>query len=428
MSDTNLIDIAMIGPVPSVWGGRTSGGGGVATHIRGLITALPPHNVRVRLLADNTDAARADRLPTLREAEVYPMVQPRGLHMLQALALLGPRRIGHITTKILSQPHLRHAAPMSHQLKFIGQAANFDKFLTEQPTHILHVHHAEYRQYLCQQVLGTKTPLVATVHGVIVVVRSSPAWLVSLITANYRRADWLIAVSSYVKEVIIKHGADPSKVTIIPNGVDIDVFSPDEIGKARKQLDLPMECFIVLFTGSLKPWKGVDVLLKAFQQCVAEGSRKHLIVIGAGPERENLGHLVTELGIADQVTFVGYRPFTEMPLWYQACDVLVLPSRAEGFGLTALEAMSCGKPAIVSSPLIGEHDFVEHGETGLLVDYGDANQLAHALDQLASSPELARHLGTNARKLVEQNFSWDIVGRKTVEVYRTVLAERERRR
>jgi len=412
----------MIGPFPRSWGGNTHGGG-VATHVQNLVTILPDHNVSLRILADNTDAVMPVLIPGIEDRfDVQHMVRPSSLSALSDLLRLSPRVIA-MAFRFLLRPKLRRAAPMSYNLKFIGQAANFDRFLSEKPIDLLHVHHAEFRSYVCQQVLGIEKPLVATVHGVTSVVGDRPEWLVSLIKANYHRADWLIAVSNYVKEVLVKYGADPDRITVIPNGVNVDIFAPFPTHKAREQLGLPIDRFIVLFVGNLKPWKGVDVLLRAFRRCFAKHSHMYFIIVGTGPERSNLGHLASQLGIDESVMFAGYKSFIEMPLWYQSCDVLALPSRSEGFGLAALEAMSCGKPVVVSFPPLGDHNAVVQNETGLLVEYGNVDQLAHFLDSLISSPKLRSRLGSNARQLVQREFSWENIVCKTVEVYKTVLVD-----
>ena len=413
----------MIGPFPRIWGGWQSGGG-VATHVHGLIPHLVRYGVRLSILGDNTNAAHPVPIPELADdIQAHLMVRPQGLHMVRSLARLGLGRIGQISWRVFSQPQLRQAAPILYQPRLIARAANFDRFLGGQRPDLLHTQDAEYRPYILRQVLQIDTPLVATVHGVTRLVTSSSDRTRSLMTANFQRVDWLIAVSNYVKEVITEYGADSSRLTVIPNGVDIDLFAPSETSEARARLDLPADRFIVLYTGNLIPAKGVDVLLRACQVNAAKHPNILLIAIGQGPERDNLVKLATDLGIAERVTFAGYKPLSEMPLWYQASDVFVLPSRAEGFGLSALEAMSCGKPVIVSCPPVGEHDFVWQNRTGLLIDYGHTEELAQALDHMASSPDLVQRLGTEARKLVARDFNWDIIGRKTAQVYLHLLAK-----
>jgi glycosyltransferase involved in cell wall biosynthesis len=420
---TSPIRLAMIGPFPHAWGGKPQAGG-VATHVWGLISALPEHNVRVRVLADNTDAARKVKLSELDGVRVYRMLRLGGLNTARMLLALGPQRLSRISWQVLSRSRLRRAAPLSFQLKFIGQAANYDKFLAGGQTDLLHVHHAEFRQYICQQLLGVDMPLLATVHSATVMIHPYPDWLVSLVKANYSRAPWLIAVSNFVKHMIVRHGADPSRVTVIPNGVDVDAFTCGETKQAREQLGLPVDPFIVMFSGRLSRPKSVDVLLRAFRRCVTERPGMLALVVGAGEEEDNLVRLARELGIAGAVKFVGHQPLSEMPIWCQACNVFVLPSWSEGLSVSILEALASGRPVITTHPDIGEHDVVRPGETGLLTHYGDVEELAQAIDQLASSRALVHRMGINARRLAERELSWDVVARKTVEVYRMLLQER----
>ena len=417
------MNVAMIGPFPHMWGGRIKGGG-AATHVQGLMSALPQYGVNLRILADNTDAARPTPIPELeQQIEIRRMIRPHGLRAPADVAALGAQRMARIVWKMLARPHLRRAAPLNYQLKFIGQAVNFEKFLSERTDDILHVHHAELRQYVCQQIVEHPTPLIATVHSANVLVRSYPAWLTTIVIANYRRADRLIAVSHYVKDIVIQHGTEPARITVIPNGVDARIFKPAPLRAIRERLGLPTEPFLILFTGNLIPRKGVDVLLKAFHRAAQKYPNLHLVLIGRGPEKENLIHLAHELNIHQHVVFAGYKPLTEMPLWYQACDAFVMPSWAEGLSLSVVEAMACGRPVITTHPDTGTHDAIIPDETGLLTHYGDVDELAHALTRLAASPQLAARLGDAARRKVEESFTWQDIARRTVEVYQDVYQE-----
>jgi phosphatidylinositol alpha-1,6-mannosyltransferase len=240
---------------------------------------------------------------------------------------------------------------------------------------------------------------------------------------NYSRAEHIIAVSNFVKKKIVEYGADPDNIAVITNGVDVNLFRPRPHREARDKLGLPPESFIVLFSGNLIPRKGVDVLIQAFSRCVERYPDARLVVVGVGDEEERLTDLVAELGVTSQVIFTGYRPFTEMPLWYQACDVFVMPSWAEGLSMAILEAMASGRPVITSRPEVGEHDAVIQGETGLLVEYGNVEKLALILDRLMSSPQMVRRLGHGARKMAMATFTWDLIGRRTAEVYRVAMRQ-----
>jgi glycosyltransferase involved in cell wall biosynthesis len=415
----------MIGSVPTHWGGGAKWrGGGIASHVQGLLSVLPANGVTVRLLADNTDASQPPPFPDLSpEVEFQAMARSPG-----DVFRLGVGRMVRLAWRMMSIPEVRTSAPPDQVVRFWGQTVNFDHFLDGPPADVLHIHRAFNRQFLCQQVVGVATPMVVTVHSVNALVRPNPAWIGRMIKANYRRAGSMIAVSNYVKEMIVGFGAQPERITVIPNGVDINLFSSRPPLEARASLGLPQEAFIVLFSGNLIPRKGVDVLIKAFSRIASLHPNARLVVIGVGDEREELVHLASELGMAEKIEFAGYKLFTEMPLWYQACDVFAMPSWAEGLSMSILEAMASGRPVITGRPEVGQHDAVVPEETGLLTDYGDVAQLAQALDRLVSSPEWVRRLGDNARRMAEQKFSWELIGRQTADVYRMALRLGRRQR
>lgn len=405
----------MIGPVPTHWGGGAGWrGGGVATHVQGLLTALPSSQVRVRLLADNTDISQ--RLPF---PELSPTVEFQAMARLpRDLLRLGVGRSLRLFERMVADAEMRRSAPLGQLARFWGQTVNFDYFLAGHRADVVHVHRAYHRQYLCQQVLRVTRPLIVTIHSVNALLEPNPAWVRHMMLTNYRRADTMIAVSNFVKRQIVARGADPQRITVITNGVDADRFAPQPKAAAREQLGLPADAFIVLFAGNLIQRKGVDVLIKAFSRCAAAHPQARLVVIGTGEEEDSLVQLASEAGVAGRVTFAGYKRFSEMPLWHQASDLFIMPSWAEGLSMSILEAMACGRAVITSRPDAGEHDAVTPERTGLLTNYGDVEELARALDRLMSTPELAERMGRAARQVVERRFRWDPIAHRTAQVYR----------
>jgi glycosyltransferase involved in cell wall biosynthesis len=113
-----------------------------------------------------------------------------------------------------------------------------------------------------------------------------------------------------------------------------------------------------------------------------------------------------------------------MPRWYQACDVFVLPSWAEGLSLAVLEAMACARPVVTTWPDRAGHDAIQDGQNGLLVPYGQEDALAQALISLAEQPEAAAALGRAARETARSRFTWPEIAGRTLEVYREVLDQR----
>jgi glycosyltransferase involved in cell wall biosynthesis len=193
-------------------------------------------------------------------------------------------------------------------------------------------------------------------------------------------------------------------------------------------LDLDPHDFVVLFTGSLVAEKGVAQLLQAFARSMAVQPNARLVFVGTGRKADALEKLAGELGVSRQVALVGYRPDDELPDWYAACDVFALPTQSEGLSISLLEAMASARPVITTYPDIGDHDAVEHGVNGLLCPYDDVDALAAALSTLVQSPDVARQMGTSARKKAEKHFSWPVIARQVFGVYREVFAEAESKR
>ena len=190
---------------------------------------------------------------------------------------------------------------------------------------------------------------------------------------------------------------------------------------ARQELDILGDPFLVLFAGNLSSLKGVDYLLRAFAGLYEKHSMAQLYILGSGPEAKALRRLVRELRIEDVVNFTGRRPFAEMPSWYQACDVFVLPSAAEGLSMAILEAMGAGRPVITTEPPSGLHDAVVDGETGFLVPYGQVKALERALEKLAKAPTLARQLGRTGRRRAELLFDWNTIAQTTADLYDSLI-------
>ena len=221
----------------------------------------------------------------------------------------------------------------------------------------------------------------------------------------------VISVSKWISDGMITIGADPHRATIIPNGVDLDTF-PYRGHEGRN----PGE---ILFVGRYENEKGFDVLLQALQR-VASASDVTLTAVGTGSLEVAYRELARELGISDRVKFVGRLFGAELVAAYHRASVFVLPSRSEPFGLVMLEAMACGTP-FVGTAVGGVAEVAEHEQTGLLVPSEDPAAMAAAISRLLSDDTLARRLAENARRMIEQQFSWEIVAKETRRFYDGVI-------
>ncbi len=199
---------------------------------------------------------------------------------------------------------------------------------------------------------------------------------------------------------------------VIPSAVDINEFNPKIDGNnIRKKYDLNGNA--VLFVGRLVEHKGLEYLIKSAKNVDA----KYLIV-GEGEIKNELKNLAENIGLKDKIIFTGKVSSTELPKYYAASDVFVLPSimRLESFGLVIAEAMSCGKPVIVSD-IPGVREVITDNVEGVLVPPMDEKILSEKINLLLSNKEMRKRMGDSGRKKVEEKFSWDKVIQKIEKVY-----------
>jgi glycosyltransferase involved in cell wall biosynthesis len=231
--------------------------------------------------------------------------------------------------------------------------------------------------------------------------------------ANYRRARIAIAGNHEAAAVLRRKGYR-GKIAIIPQfGVDPTVFVPPARAPSPGTLRIG-------YAGGYLPEKGLDLLLHA---CGGLGGDWRLHMVGDGDERPRLARLAEELRIGDRVCLDRRFASTEMPGFYQALDVFVLPSRStptwkEQFGRVLIEAMACEVAVVGSSSGLIPHVI---GEAGLIFDEGDAIGLRQALQSLQHDPELRRELGASGRQRVLERYTMAQVAAQTVHVYRALL-------
>lgn len=236
-----------------------------------------------------------------------------------------------------------------------------------------------------------------------------------------RRADALIAVSEFTRQTVVEVlGYPPERIHVVYRAVDTDVFRPLSVPpEFRQRYGLDEDCYYILYVGSEDPRKNLKTLIKAFAIVQREIPTARMLKVGPahfGAERERLLRLVTELGLERSVRFLDYVPDEDLPLLYNAADVFVLPSFYEGFGLPALEAMSCGTP-VVASNRASLPEVV--GKGGVLVDPNDEHALARSIIDLLADPD-RRAVASRAALEQAARFSIERQAVETMAVYREV--------
>jgi glycosyltransferase involved in cell wall biosynthesis len=235
---------------------------------------------------------------------------------------------------------------------------------------------------------------------------------------SIRRADRIIAISQAVRRFLVEvEGAPAEKTVCIPYGIDARAGAASgRPGIFRREIGAGREP-IVGFVGRLVSQKGADILLKAFALVERRHPTARLVLAGDGPLRAVLERQARALGLR-RALFLGWRADAADIL--AGIDLLAMPSRWEGFGLVALEAMAAAKP-VVAARVSALPEIVLPEQTGLLVKPDDPDDLARAILRLLHEPEHAVAMGRTGRKRVRDEFTVERMARRTAEIYSRVM-------
>ena len=233
----------------------------------------------------------------------------------------------------------------------------------------------------------------------------------ALETRALQRADHVFTICEGLRSDIAGRGIPASKVTVIPNAVDIEAFDvggqPDAALKARLGL---ADATVVGFIGSFYAYEGLDLLLEALPDLLRRRPEVRVLLVGGGPKDAALKAQAQRLGVADKVVFTGRVPHAEVQRYYDLVDVLAYPRHSMRLTelvtpLKPLEAMAQGR-LLVASDVGGHQELIRSGETGLLFKAGSATALADAVDQLLQQRERWPHWRAAGRAFVERERNW----------------------
>jgi glycosyltransferase involved in cell wall biosynthesis len=267
-----------------------------------------------------------------------------------------------------------------------------------------------------------QVPSVITMHGGDVYVNPEQGydfptrWYVRpVLHWTLRQAGALTAITEDCRQHALRAGAPAEHIRLVFNGTDLRRFSPGKDGAGSPRFGPHM----IFACRQLFPRKGIRFLLEAGAQLKPRFPDLQIVLAGDGFERPELARLATELGIASNVTFLGWVPNEDLPPYYRAAAVSVIPSLEEGFGIPAAEAMGCEVP-VVASDAGGLPEVVENGVTGLVVPRGDSAALAGAIGALLADPERRRRMGQAGRERALRLFDWDRSAVQFEELYHEI--------
>jgi RraA family protein len=286
------------------------------------------------------------------------------------------------------------------------------------PFDVLHGHSAKGGAVARLAALGTRTPVLYTPHGFVLMDPGVPPgkrllyhaveWVLSRVT------DRIIAVSPEERRFVIARGLGESRVVVIPNGIAPIDFPPR--ASARRELGLRDDALVVGFVGRLVDQKAPDVLIEAFAAASHSVPACRLVMVGTGPLEGPLRRLADGLGLNDRVLWLGER---DGPSVLPALDLFALPSHKEGLPYVMLEALAAGLP-IVATTSAGVELLVRHGENGWVVPAGQPEPFARALAELLSDPRKLARFG-RASLEIRARFTTEAMVDQTLAVYRHCL-------
>lgn len=349
--------------------------GGIATYLSHMAENLPAGNISV-LAPDMPDTHRTDmesRVPIYRRQLLWRFMRPRWLPAFYWTWRYCRR----------DKPEM---VVVSHLLN-MGRVALGVKRLTG-------------------------TPYAVILHGFDVAQASSTTWLKSVAAREIlRNAALVIANSDFTASFARSFGVPESRIALVnpPPWLSLDESADRmQVARFRKKHGLG-DKFVLLTVSRLVKRKGIDTVIEAVAKLKKAGRDVEYVVIGDGPDRGRLKHHAEKMGVYDQVKFLGaFNPDT-LAVPYSACDAFVMVPRSEkggdveGYGIVYLEANIFGKP-VIGSRTGGVPEAVKDGETGLLVDPGNPEQLAGAISKLMDDPKLRERLGEGGRARLRRDY------------------------
>ncbi|MEK6647281.1 MAG: glycosyltransferase family 4 protein [Candidatus Firestonebacteria bacterium] len=223
----------------------------------------------------------------------------------------------------------------------------------------------------------------------------------------------IIAHTRRIKNELIRCGAGENSIRIIPDGIDINFI--DKAPPKKENIDL-------LFAGRLIKDKNVDILIEAVSRLKNDFGNLKCVIIGDGPEKNNLVRLADKLYLNSNVIFKGFLQYQEVISYMKSASIFVFPSTREGFGIVAIEAMACGLPVItIQHPMNASRELIKDGKNGFLSNLSPED-LASKIFVLLSNNELRNTLSSTAKNSISE-YDWNAIAGQNEEFYRHILAK-----
>ncbi len=367
--------------------------GGLAVHCKGLAEALVRLGHTVDVITFSYDLPEYENINGVNVYRIKPIKHPSFLTWSSFMANAMIKKLGLLNCNSYDVIHCH-----DWMAYFVGSAT---KHLLNKP-YVQSIHSTEYGR--CGGINSDDSRAINEIE-----------WL-----STYE-SNVVITVSNSMKvELNSLFGVPEDKVHTIYNGINPAEFDihmdPYEKEQFRNSIGIQPHEKMILFVGRLVYQKGIEYLIYALPKILEQHPSSKLVIAGAGGMEEHLRKLANDIGCGDKVIFLGFIDNLTLHKLYCSCDVTVIPSVYEPFGIVALEAMASGAPVVVSD-VGGLGEIIQHEENGVKVFPKNPESIAWGVNKILSDEGFKNWIVNNAKKDVYEKYSWDVIAKNTVKVY-----------
>lgn len=331
-------------------------------------------------------------------------------HQIHFIAYSMPFRLGHVTENIFFHEVNVNVYPLfeypPYSLALTSKMVDVARF---EDLDLLHVHYAiphATSAVLARDILARQSihvPVVTTLHGTDITIVGQDSSFAPVVNYSINQSDGVTAVSNYLRQETLQHFQIEDDIEVIPNFIDTERFARMNKGHFKQAL-CPNGEKVLVHVSNFRPVKRAGDVVHVFHRLRQEGMAVKLLLVGDGPDRMPTQSLARELGVYDDIRFLGKQEPIEEIL--SIADVFLMPSGSETFGLAALEAMACSVP-VVSSDIGGLPELNIDGVTGFLCPLGDIDALTERTRRILQDDDLHRAMADAARRRAIDEFDQD---------------------
>ncbi len=344
-------------------------------------------------------------------------------HQVHFISYAIPQRLNRFVKNIFfHEVEMSNYPLFEHNLYTLALTSKMLEVIEFEKLDLIHVHYAiphATSAYLAQQILRKSNldiKVITTLHGTdITLVGLEPSFL-PLVKFSIEASDGVTAVSRFLKEKTLTNYHIEKDIEVIYNFIDTDIYKKVSNENFKKMV-APENEKILMHTSNFRPVKRVSDTIKILERVKKEIPAK-LVLIGDGPDRSDCERLVRELHLQKDVFFLGKQDALAELL--SAADIFLMPSQSESFGLSALEAMSCGVP-VISSSVGGLPELVVHNETGFIAEFGDIERMAKYVVSLLKNEKKYQTFSQNCRNTAVNVFNKNIIVPQYEQYYDKIL-------